>query len=300
MTDRHTLPGRLARRAGLVVLALSAGCAGGPALTAGQKTAALTICQDMQVMRPHGPISAALGPFTLAQAYGIQDEVARRMSAAWGPVAGYKVAYTSPPAQKASGVTEPATARLFAARRIEDGGTLRASDYLHLHVEAEVAFVVGRRIDKPVADAAALRPLVRSVHPGLDIPDMRFDPAGPPPGAADAVATGLGVPHFVLGPPHDVDTIDLAKVHIRLRHDGKVGYEGPAANVMGDPWNSLLWTVNHLVGRGLVLEPGHIILSGAVDKPYRPAGSPAGQYVAEAGPLGRIKVVVQADPARRE
>jgi 2-keto-4-pentenoate hydratase len=58
-----------------------------------------------------------------------------------------------------------------------------------------------------------------------------------------------------------------------------------------DPLNALAWLANHLATRGLVLEPGDIVMSGAITKMLRPKiGDTVRANFAHLGSVG-IKVV---------
>lgn len=47
-------------------------------------------------------------------------------------------------------------------------------------------------------------------------------------------------------------------------HNGEVVGTYTAAEVMGSPLNALVWLANHLATRGLALEPGDVVMSGAI------------------------------------
>jgi 2-keto-4-pentenoate hydratase len=157
----------------------------------------------------------------------------------------------------------------------------------------EVAFVLAKRIDKPITDIADLRPYVKSVHPGFDLPSNRFDGALGPRKVADVIADGAAANRFVLGPPMDPAKLELDKLSIKGTQDGKEVYAGPTSNVMGNPWKALRWLSNTLLRRGFALEAGDVVLSGAVTKMYTPpAGKTAGTYVGDCGALGRVSCKV--------
>jgi len=264
-----------------------------PALTAAQEQALEAILNIAREHKRIRPVTRSIGAFSVAQAYEIQDRYTLRMAERLGPVAGHKVAYASSASQKRWGMNEPAGGRLFAAQRVPDGGVVSASGFLGFHIEAEVAFVVGKRIARPLANIGELKSYVRSAHVGLDIPDNRFDASEGDPGVADVIASGCGAHRWAIGPAVDPAGLDFGAIRVTLTRNGETVYKGDASAVMGDPWNAMLWQVNDLVKRGFALEPGEVVLTGAVAAAYVGSGeAAAGVYVGEAGPLGKVVCTV--------
>ncbi len=242
--------------------------------------------------RPLALLTRTFGPFSLDEAYDVQQAVTARLVAAGDEVVGYKVGYASEASQKAWNIPEPAYGPLFASQRVADGGTLDLGDFHAFHIEAEVAFVMGRRVDKPVTSAAAIKPAVRSVHAGFDIPDNRFV-QGAERQVPDIVADGVGAFRFALGPGRDPAAVDVEALTGVVEQDGTVVYRGDATSVMGSPWTVLVWLANKLVARGQALEPGDVILTGALDKAYAgPRGELKGRYVGRLAPLPPVTVRV--------
>ena len=56
--------------------------------------------------------------------------------------------------------------------------------------------------------------------------------------------------------------------------------EGTGAAVMGDPWAAALWLANASVANGWTLEPGHVLLAGAIGGMV---SASVGHYVARFG-----------------
>lgn len=250
---------------------------------------------------PMGLLTARFGPLTIEQAYDVQDGVSEALTDSGDAVAGYKIGFAGAGAQKKWGLTEPAYGRLRKSMAVPDGGTVDLGDYNTFHMEVEVAFVLARRVDKPIKDIAELRQYVKSVQAGFDLPSNRFRSDQGKRKIADVIADDVGANRFVLGPPMDPDKVDLSKLLLVGTHDGKGAYSGRSSNVMGNPWNALLWLANALNARGGALEAGDVVLSGAVTGMYSPpAGQAAGTYVGDCGPLGRVtcKVVAAAKPSR--
>ena len=73
-------------------------------------------------------------------------------------------------------------------------------------------------------------------------------------------------------------------------HNGDIVGTYTAAEVMGDPLNALAWLANHLATRGLALEPGDVVMSGAISKLLRP--KPGDTIRARFTRLGSVSVTV--------
>ena len=54
------------------------------------------------------------------------------------------------------------------SQRLPNGSTLASETFNEIMLETEVAFTIGKRIDKPVKNVAELRTYVQWVHPAFD------------------------------------------------------------------------------------------------------------------------------------
>ena len=235
------------------------------------------------------PLTHTYGSFSLGEAYRIQGALARRLTRDSGSVAGYKVAYASKAAQEQFGIPAPASGPLFQLQRIPSGSVLEASEFTALIIETEVAFTIGKKIDQPISSIEALKPHVKWVHASFDIGSERFDSRQAKPVVADQVANGVGAYIFVLGPAMAPSEVDVDALTLRLAVNGRTVAESAATNVMGSPWNSLLWLANQVVDRGNALEPGYVVQTGTAAPAYKAEGSKMlGSYLGDCGPLGKV------------
>jgi 2-keto-4-pentenoate hydratase len=122
--------------------------------------------------------------------------------------------------------------------------------------------------------ARARRPVVFtgagvSTESGIpDLIDFRF--SGKPSGT-DLIADGVYANAIVLGPTlTPVAGLDLALEGLVYEHNGAVVATNTAAEVLGNPLNSLTWLANDLGGRGLGLHAGDVVMSGSVSKLIKP------------------------------
>ena len=207
-------------------------------------------------------LTGRFGRMSIEQAYEVQDGLTEVIAGSGDPVAGYKIGLADKGAREAWGLDEPAYGRLHKSMAVADGGSVSLADYNAFGMEVEVAFVMARRVDRPIKDVAELRPYVRSVHPAFDLASNRFRAEGGPRKVADVIADDVASNRFVLGPAAEPGKLELDKLTLSGTHDGRQVYVGASSNVMGDPWKALRWLANALRRRGLALEAGDVVLSG--------------------------------------
>ena len=176
-----------------------------------------------KTLQPIAPLTTTYGDFPPEEAYAVQAAVTARLARGTDRAAGYKIAGASPAARQAWGLTEPIYGALLASMETPEGGSAQPGTFCALAVEAEIAFVVARDVDRPLASVAELKPYVRSVHVALDLADNRFQGE---PKAADRIADAAGAGRYVLGKPLDPRRVDVDRLVATLKHQGKVVYRG--------------------------------------------------------------------------
>lgn len=238
-------------------------------------------------------LTETYGSFSIKRAYRIQAVLAKELSKEMGPVIGYKVAYASKAAQKQFGVNEPASGPLFLLQRVPSGSKIPTDAFVEFLVETEIAFTIGKRIDKAVDNVEKLTGHVKWVHTAFDVGDYRFLAGQVKPTPQDMIASGVGAHFHVLGPAVDPGRVDVDAVKLKLIRNGKTISESAATNVMGSPWNSLLWLANHVVKLGGALKPGDVVITGTAAPAYKAKGENiAGDYEGDCGPLGKVTLTI--------
>jgi len=160
-------------------------------------------------------------------------------------------------------------------------------------LETEVAFTIGKRIDKAIRDVATLKQHVKWVHPAFDAGNYPYVTVQAKPTPQDMIAIGTGAHVFVLGPAMDPSRIDIDAINLSLARNGKTIRESPARDVMGSPWNSLLWCANHIIKFKDTLEPGMVVLCGTAAPAYKVRGHAIkGSYLADCGSLGKVTLTI--------
>jgi len=238
-------------------------------------------------------LTQTYGSFSMDKAYQIQALLTKKLSKELGPVIGYKVAYASKAAQQQFGVNEPASGPLFLLQRLPSGSKLPASAFMELTLETEIAFTLSKGIDRPIKDIAEIKDYVKWVHTAFDLGEHRFVEGQTKPTPQDSIASGVGAHFFVLGPAIDPSKVNVDTVTLKLIRNGQTITESPATNVMGSPWNSLLWLANQVVKLGGTVQPGAVVVSGTAAPAYKVKGKAImGDYVGDCGPLGKVTLTI--------
>lgn len=243
---------------------------------------------------PIEPLTHAFGSFSIEEAYQVQDRLVQELHQRLGQVIGYKVAFASRSAQQQFGIDGPASGPLFQLQRLANGSVIGTGDFIGILIETEVAFTIGKRIEQPIADVEVLKSYIKWLHAAFDMGEERFDTQPATPGVADRVADGAGAHMFVIGPGKNPGEIDVAALTLKLSKNDEIVASSPASNVMGSPWLSLLWLVNHVTRRGNVLNPGDVILTGTAAPAFKATGLEAiGVYLGDCGPLGQVTCTIR-------
>ena len=246
--------------------------------------------KQIQIM----PLTHTFGDFSMEAAYYIQNSLAQEVAKTEGPVTGYKVAYASKAAQKQFGMKEPARGPFYMSQRLPNGSTLPSDTFNEIMLETEVAFTIGKRITEPIKNVRTLRSYVKWVHPAFDAGNFPYTVNQAKPTPSDMIAIGTGAHVFVIGPAMNPGALDLSQIDLALARNGETIRKSPARDVLGNPWNSLLWCVNHLHKYGLALEPGMVVLTGTAAPAYKIKGEAIkGHYVGDCGPLGKVTLTIK-------
>ena len=223
-------------------------------------------------------------PGTLAEAYAVQDGLTARAGLT---VAGYKIGATNAQVQARFGVDAPFSGRIFADFVGESPLTVPADTVNFYAIEAEFDFVVGEALVPREAPYTRdeVRAATASVHPAIEVPDSRYADWLSMK-APDLIGDNAIGCMLCLGPAAagGLDR-DLAGQPVIVRVNGQVASEGAGSNVLGDPWNVMVWLANHLSERGLALEAGHVVTTGSAADVVQ--CQPGDTVTAEFGPIGR-------------
>jgi 2-keto-4-pentenoate hydratase len=223
----------------------------------------------------------------LDNAYRIQH-LALEQSLQGRTPAGFKAALTNLESQRFYGAGEPAAAVLLPGSALvakEDGYRTQLRDYRQGVVEVEIGYRFARRITRPLADVKALQASLSEILPAVELPDLAHT-GSDKYRALDIIATNAGAKHFLVGSGRASSLTNPNAVAVTLYRDGEVVTQGSGTDILDDQWQALLWLVNRTVNNGWTIEPGQVLITGAMGKP---TPMQTGLYVADYGQFGRIE-----------
>ena len=222
----------------------------------------------LETRRTHRKSPLPSPPIGLDVAYRIQDDLREALVARGHRVIGWKAGLTGRTAQEATGIHHPVSGFLLGDGVYATGETVPMSRFADLAVEVETAFVMKRDLTGPGVTPAAALLAVAGALPALELAELRWD--GNPTGG-DLIADGVAGNAIVLGQPlTPVVGLDLALEGVVYEMNGRVMATNTAAEVLGNPLNSLAWLANHLGERGLGLRAGDLVMSGSISVLLRP------------------------------
>lgn len=235
------------------------------------KQAAQFFASEFRANKPFDSIPSSIAPQSIDESYVVQGEYLSLISDLRGDFGGYKIAYTTATMQQRSGLKEPGFGRLFANEIYNSPVTLKASNYVHLGLECEVAVRLGA--DLPASGAPYSRESVSEaiseVMVGIEVIDGR---ASEDLEGIERIYTGLSAnisgAGAVLGSPvTNWRDIDLAASYGVVKVNGEIVGEGYGSDVMGHPLEPLAWLANTLAERGASLSAGMVIITGSIVTP---------------------------------
>jgi len=220
---------------------------------------------------PVPPMRDALAPLDAAAAYAVQAANTAFWIRQGRRVVGRKVGLTARTVQAQLGVDQPDFGVLFEDMAIEDGGVLASRSVLQPRVEAEVALVLARDLDRPDATVADVAAATAYVAAAIEIVDSRI--ADWKITFADTVADNGSSGLYVLGRENrPLAGLDLYTCGMVLEIDGVVASLGVGAACLGHPLQAAAWLVRTLAAAGDPLRAGSVVLTGALGPmvPIRP------------------------------
>jgi 2-keto-4-pentenoate hydratase len=222
---------------------------------------------------------------SVADAYAVQSAII----ALTGDVRGWKVTALTPDDQAKYRFDRPVAGPLLAPFVSAAPAILALSQFVAPIIECEVAFVLGA--DLPPRESAYERSeveaAIEAVVAGVEIVDSRI-PAGATDllRLADSMANGA----YVVGTPvTGWHNLDLTSIPISFSADNGERQTGISTRVLGNPFLAVLAIANALPLSGPGLKKGQVITTGTCTPPV-PLHK--GEYVADYGPLGQIRLSV--------
>ena len=222
-------------------------------------------------IRAGEPLPKMPAELDLAAAYDLQKQVVAAV--AGSAIAGLKAGMTAAAGQQAFGLTHPLIGSLYVHGRCAPGITFESGPGVSL--ECEIGIVVD-------GDGAP-----KSAGPVIEVPRMAFADAEDRTGA-NLTACNIAADRYIVGEQQPLRDV-YGDITITLTRDGEQVTAAPATDALGGPQAALAWMLNEARTRGLAIEDGMLLITGACGgiHPAQP-----GHYVADYGSLGSIEFTV--------
>ena len=216
-------------------------------------------------------LEGELLPESISEAYEVQAAYQGALSGKFGPVAGYKIAYTTTALQQSSGISEPVAGVILANNVRQSPAVLNSADFLQPGIECEVGVRLGR--DLPASGAPygrdGVSAAVESVMTAFEVVDnRRTQGQDTQTQLLTTIASNILNAGIVLGEPvADWRGIHLAGCRGYMEINGELVGEGMGSDVMGHPLEPLAWLANALAAQGRELKAGMVVITGSIVSP---------------------------------
>ncbi len=205
------------------------------------------------------------GAATVEDAACAYDAYRQVLQAEMGPPVGWKVGFTSKPAQERFGVTAPVAGALFAPMILKDGSEVSLAGSRSPFYEADLVVTVADAAINEATTREQVAASLSDVRPFIELPDMALaegvKPTGPIMAAYGVIpwrgVIGQGVAMADLPDP----VADLAALTVSLKAGGAEPVTGTGEMLLGHPLDVVLWLIGH---GGARLEPGQMISLGSL------------------------------------
>lgn len=256
-------------------------------MTSPVDAAATRLAEAERFGRPCRPVRELIGAEDVGAAYAVQELGTKRRLAEGARLSGRKIGLTSAAVQKQLGVSQPDYGMLFADMEVPDGACVPAGRLLQPRVEAEIAFVLGRDLDREGLTGADMARAVDCAVCAIEIVDSRIENWDIR--ITDTVADNGSAGMYVLGSrPRPLADLDLLLCGMVARRNGEIVSLGTGAACLGNPLHAARWLAETMRKAGWPLKAGDVILSGALG-PMVPA-APGDLFEAEIEGLGGVRV----------
>lgn len=244
-----------------------------------------------QAGEPLPALSRIAPEITLSQAYDLQRAWVRATLDEAG-IGGVKGGVVTPGGQKWLGVEEPVGAILRASGRFEGTDTPEISlqQFPGLKLESEIGFVIGKPITRRLETVAEFKAHVSGIVPAIELISGAWEGAEGKPSPADLAGINVTAAGTIIGDPISPGSLDPKLVTLELSREGEVINTAPGVDCWRGPWETGLWLAQFAHRQGIELQPGQIIICGALGKILE---AEPGPYHYNAGGLGAFSFSVR-------
>ena len=226
-------------------------------------TKARALYEARRTRVPIPPFTDAEPDLDMDDGYAIQKELVKLLLADGDRIVGHKVGLTAAPMQRALGIDSPDYGPVLASTLYRNGDAIPLDAFVSPKVEAEIVFVLGERLEGPGVTVTQARAAIAGAVAGMEIIDSRIADwrIRLADTVADLASNGAMALSSRIVPLGDLDT---RLIGMTLTRGGELVDTGAGAAALGDPVAVVAWLANTLGEHGVALEPGHLILTGAL------------------------------------
>lgn len=206
-------------------------------------------------------IPKAVRPRDIQEAYAIQDRLVELLG--WD-VGGWYCACTNVSVQKLLKLKEPYYARLFSRYILPEQVVLSAADYPPIVLECEFGFRLAQDLPRRTEPytRSEVAAAVFEVHPTIEVVAGHLKD-WPSQDVWSVIADNGTDGALVYGSGRvDWRDLDLINMPVSLELNGQVARKGSGRNVLGDPFEALVWLANARSRDGDGLKCGDIHNTG--------------------------------------
>lgn len=181
-------------------------------------------------------------------------------------ISGWKLGLTSRAKQEMMGVHEPSYGVLLASMKYLAEEDVSLASFIHPKIEPELAFILEKELSGPTSVPEVLA-ATAYVAPAFEIIDSRYRNFSFT--IRDVIADNSSSSAYIVGKQRiKPELLDFERLGMVLKKNGEVVATSTAASVMGHPARAIAWLVNQLAKRGKTLQPGQVVLSGALSEAF--------------------------------
>ncbi|KKK39093.1 4-oxalocrotonate decarboxylase [Mesobacillus campisalis] len=207
-------------------------------------------------------ISIRYPSITIEDAYKIQEINMEKELQNSDQFVGWKMGLTSLAKQQSVGVNQPIYGRLLKSMEMSNK-KLSMEGLIHPRVEPELAFLMNKRLEGNNITEQEVWEATEGIMPALEIIDSRYKDFSF--NLMDVVADNASSARFLISEiMYKPGQLQWEKAKVRMKLNNQVVQEGKGSAVLGNPVRSVVELVKMLHASGLCIEPGMIVLTGAI------------------------------------
>ncbi len=200
---------------------------------------------------------------TIADAYAVQRQLARRWQARGERIIGLKAGLTSRAKMEQMGIDVPSFGILSNTMARPENSAIEFAELVHPRVEAEIAVVTRHRLGGTGLTLHDIVDAMDFVIPAIEVIDSRYEKF-----KFDLVSViadnGSAARYVTGGRPRDPREIDLRLVGVVIEKNGVIQAVGAGAAVLNHPFNAVIRLVEHLAAQGEDVPAGTLVLTGGI------------------------------------